>query len=673
MQQPLSLALPQTDWRVPRLSEMPSWRDAKRVAIDVECRDPHLKALGPGCRRDKRENYVCGISFDVEDGPRYYLPIRHELGDNMTEGPTQVLRYLHDQIHDFQGMILGNGINYDQDWLTTEFEREGFENSHSLLDKETVDVQVAAVLIDENEFEYGMDALCARLGFPGKDEKILRDAAWAYRLDPKVDLWRLPARYVGPYGVVDAQRVHQIYRRQEKLLEAEGCSPAGPGVMDCWAMERAVTPICVEMRQRGIRIDVDRLEAMERDAEAVIREEMAKVRDGTGVDLSPEDIWKSEPLARALRVAGYSVPKTDKGADSVVKTLLPKCGWVGKSILRARQWGKIKTTFAPQVREQLINHGDEWRVHVTFHQSRNNDDNAGEGEGKGGKGVRYGRFSSAQFNFQYQPIRNEEFGARWRSIFVADRGCEWVCSDWSQQEPRIGVHYAEMLGLPGAKEFAEEYRKNPALDIHQKLSDISGVKRSIVKNQVNGRLYGEGDVKLACDLGQPIYVDGELQHVSPDELNIIRRTRKFAKLKPGPEAQVMIAEFRKYAPWVEGLVRKASAIAEERGYVWTADGRKCRFKKGPDGKIWKAHKAFNRIGQGSAGGQAKKTIIACRKAGIPIQATVHDEFDFSEPIGDRTWARQVKHLQLTTVVFNVPMKVDVEIGDSWGTIEKVQL
>lgn len=622
--------LPAVDWRPPTISQMPSWSAAKRVSIDVECKDPDLKALGPGVRRD--DCRVVGVAFAIEDGPAHYLPISHTGGDNCD---WDVWGYLRQQFRDFRGTIVGNRLPYDYDWLA--------ENNCDVLRHDCMDVQVLDVLLNEWHMRYDLDSLCARWDLPGKDETVLRETARLYRADPKRDLWRFPARFVAQYGIGDVRRPLQILRRQEAKVPEED-------VQRIWDLERQVTPILVKMRRRGVRIDVCKMLQIEQRALAVETEEIAKIRHATGVTMKVGDVWKQDVVAHALEQGGYSTGA--KG--SVDKGVLARSGEVGEWLKRAREWNKLRTTFCKQVRQHLVDHGGgEYRVHCTFHQLRANDD-----EDDGGRGVRHGRFSSTDFNIQQQPVRHDEFGDLWRSIFVADYGARWCCSDWSQQEPRIAVHYAEQLGLPGAKEFADEYRKNPALDIHQKLSDLSGIERKIVKNFVNGRLYAMGDAKLCRAIGRPVV-----------KKTITRRGEEIVIEVPGPEGQAIIDEFGKFAPWIQGLTKAAMQGAEKRLYVRTMGGRKCRFQRGPDGKIYKSHKAFNRVGQGTAADQAKATLVEADRAGIPIQAIVHDEFDFS--FEDEKQVRELARLQRETMRFSVPMKVDSEVGPSWGELEKL--
>jgi DNA polymerase I-like protein with 3'-5' exonuclease and polymerase domains len=642
--------LPKTTWTPPDMASLPSLRDAKRISLDLECRDPDIKALGPGCRRDPSKNYVVGVAIAIEDGPEFYLPFRHEGGDNLPE--SRVRDYLQQELRPYRGVITGAKLEYDVDWLATP------QLDVNLIDHDLRDTQVADPLIDELQDKYALDVMCQRWGLPGKDEEILRQAAAAYRYDAKGELWRLPARYVGLYGQTDARRPLQLLRRQEVEIEKQGLEQV-------WTLERSITGPLVAMRRRGVRVDMDRVEAISRRALETEIDMLRRVHHATGVQLAPENLQNAGALAVALRAAGYSPPKGGKKntQDSVDKEFLEGCDEIGQWLIRARAWHRIRTFYCRQMWDYAIRGSDgDYRVHCTTNQLKTTDEDSGAGvKGKGkSKGVRYGRTSATDPSLQQAPIRDDEFGELWRSIFVADRGKFWGCSDWSQQEPRIGVFYAEILGLKGAREFADEYRRNPRLDIHQKLADLSGIVRKIVKNYVNGSLYGMGDTKLCRHLNLPV-----VQAMRYGEMRDV----------PGPEGQAIIDQFYKFAPWIKGLTKAAAEAARKNLCVWTYDRRKLRFRVDPaSGRVMDEHKAFNKIGQGSAAGQMKLTFLACHRAGIPIDLIVHDEFDFS--FDDIRVARRVKELQLNTVVFKhaksegVPMMVDLEIGESWGQLKK---
>ena len=105
--------IPKVDWRPPRIADLPSWADAKRVCIDVETKDPDLNRLGPGDFRPG--NHVVGIAFSIEDGATHYLPIRHEGGDNLNV--EHVLEYVRDQCRIYTGSVVGANLGYDMGFL----------------------------------------------------------------------------------------------------------------------------------------------------------------------------------------------------------------------------------------------------------------------------------------------------------------------------------------------------------------------------------------------------------------------------------------------------------------------------------------------------------------------------------------------------------------------------
>src|SRR5690606_41778270 len=91
-----------SQWRPPLLSELPEWKNAKRIGIDCETCDPTLRSLGIGVRRN---GYVVGVSFAIEDGPKLYLPLRHKGGDN-AESPEAALRYRREQAASLTGDLV---------------------------------------------------------------------------------------------------------------------------------------------------------------------------------------------------------------------------------------------------------------------------------------------------------------------------------------------------------------------------------------------------------------------------------------------------------------------------------------------------------------------------------------------------------------------------------------
>lgn len=607
------------------MSSLPSWADAKRIGIDLECKDPLLKKLGPGVRRG---GHVVGISFSIEDGPKHYLPIAHEGGDNLVEA--QVWQYLMDQAREFRGYLVGANMQYDLDYLAEAgvwFERV----------KAFRDVQVADPLIDELHNSYSLRAIAERHGVPGKDEQALREAALAWGIDPKKEMYKLPARYVGAYAIQDADLPLRLLRRQERIIDEQG-------LWQIFDLESAVLPILVKMRRRGVAVDLDRLEQVEDWADERGAEHLALVKDETGVALKLDEMNDSDAVAKPLLELGIELDKTKQGKYSVDADLLRSIDHpVAKAINEAKQMRNVRCKFGNGIREHVV----DGRIHCTFNQLRRTDEERGGDD----RGARFGRLSSTDPNMQQQPARHPEIAPRWRSIYVPEDGMIWAANDYSQQEPRWLVHFAELVGLPKAGDAAERYRTDPETDNHQMMADMIGIKRKQAKEVFLGKCYGMGGGKLCRKLNLPT------MWIHSTRLN------KMIEVA-GAEGDAIIKQFDRELPFVKMLANMCEQQAKQRGFIRTVLGRRCRFPVKANGEFDWCHKALNRLIQGSSADQTKAALVQIDAAGEEPQLQIHDEIDLS--VRDKAHAERVAKIMRECVPANVPFKVDVEIGPSWG-------
>lgn len=624
---------PETSWRAPALSRLPSWRYAKRVAVDVETKDSELTKLGPGCRRPG--NYIAGVAFAIEDGPSFYLPVRHEAGGNLD--PEKVFQYLRDQAKIFKGDLVGANLQYDLDWLA--------EKGVIYCPRFFKDVQIAEPLIDELQFKYSLDAIAGRHGIPGKDEDHMAKAAELFGFPVKKmkeNIWRLPARHVGEYAEQDVRLPLQLLRRQERIIDEQ----------DLWKafeMECRLLPILLKMRRRGVRIDFDKIEQIEAWSTVKEREALKELTRLTGVQLDVSDTTKATALAPCLEAVGITVPKTAKAGLPSIKTEFLKAldHEAGDLIMTAKKFNKLRNTFVRSIRRHAV--GD--RIHCTFNQLRRPRD-----DGSDDQGGRYGRMSCTDPNLQQQPARDPEIGPRWRGIYVPDEGGEWACLDFSQQEPRWLTHYAAISGCTGAAAARDEYRNNPDMDNHQFMADLTGLPRKEAKIIFLGKCYGMGGAKFCRSLGLPT-------KTVPS-----RRLGKLIEVA-GDEGQALLDTFDQKAPYVRELAWRAQQKAGRAGHIFLIDGRRCRFPARSTGGWEWTHKALNRLIQGSSAVQMKKAMVDADEAGFRLQLQVHDEVDLT--IYNRAEAWSLSEVMLNAVECTVPHKVDVEVGPSWGTIEKL--
>ncbi len=623
--------VPSSDWKLPVLSKLPSWKGAKRVAIDVETCDPSIgKNLGVGVRRD---GFIAGISFAIEDGPAAYLPVRHQNGTNLDS--RKVFAYLRRQAKAFKGkgtVIGGANLPYDLDYLSeegVEFQPEFFR-----------DVQVAEPLLDELQHRYALEIVAERYGLPGKDETLLRKAceAWGFK-KPKSDLWRLPPEHVGAYAERDVRLPLQLLRKQERRIDDEGLWPI-------YDLESRLLPVLVRMRRRGVRISHDQLDRVETWSLGQEAEALAEVHRQTGIRVAVGDVWKAAVLAPVLDAIGVQCPLTPSTQKpSVTVELLDALDHPVAGLLkRARKVNKVRTTFVESVRA----HETNGRIHCTLKQLRGADHDDKEGGG------RFGRLSCTEPNLQQQPARDPEIGPMWRAVYIPEDGELWAVLDYSQQEPRWLTHYAYLSKCRGAAEAARRYRNDPNTDNHAMMAELCHIPRKDAKEIFLGKCYGMGGAKMCKKLGLET---AWMTH---------RKTGRDIEIA-GPEGQALIRQFDQRAPYVKELALRCQKKAEQAGFIYTVLGRRCRFPKAPggDGYDW-THKALNRLVQGSSADQTKAAMVAADAEGVPLLLQVHDELDLSVPCVEET--TKLAEIMRDVVPCEVPHRIDVETGPDWGHI-----
>lgn len=622
---------PKSSWAPPKLSSLPSWRGAKRVGIDTETRDPQLTSLGCGARRDGR---MVGISFAIQGGPSHYLPFGHEGGGNLPK--EAVLAYIREQAKEFDGELLGANMGYDADY----FEQAGIH----FRPRRWRDVQVIEPLLDELRLSYSFDSILHHHRLPGKDESLLQEAAAAYGLDPKKDLWRMHSRFVGPYAEADAQRLFALLESQEKQISAQGLDAV-------YDRECQLVPVLIEMRSRGVAVDLEYLDQIERWALAEECQALNDITAMTGVRLGVGDAGKKAALMPIMIANNIKLPKTESGQESITSAVLDgiDAPWAEK-IRRARKFNKLRTTFVQSVRDHQV----KGRIHCTLRQAV-----VQREDGDGSSGARFGRLSCTDPNLQQQPARDPEIGPIWRKIYLPDNGGRWSCLDYSQQEPRWTFHYAELLRCKGAAAIAEQYRKDPNTDSYTLVSKITGRPRDQAKGIFLGRLYGMGGAKYCRQVGLPT--------------RMVKGRRGMVEVA-GPEGQAQLDEFDSRLPLLAEVSRIAMQKAESRGYVMTAGGRRCRFPRDPkSGKIEFAYKALNRVIQGSAGDQMRAAMVLAHEAGIKLQLQVHDELDQTTyGVGSEDETLLLAEIMRNALPCNVPHKIDNEQGPNWGTLTKIK-
>ena len=610
---------PQSEWLPPK--NFPDLSDAKEIAFDLETKDTQLKTRGPGWMTNN--GHIIGVAVAVEGWKGYY-PIRHENGFNFDPG--RVLKWTAKTLSTDSIKIAHNAV-YDLGWLHAE----GIKVNGPI-----VDTMSMATILNENKFSYALNSVGKDLLNEIKDESKLKQAAIDFGVDPKNEMYKLPAIFVGDYAEQDADLTLRLYKTMRVMIDKESLSSV-------YKLEMQILPIVFEMMKRGVRVDVEQAHRYKKTFKNTEKKILDSIFKDTDIAV---DIWAADSVAKVFDKLKIEYPRTEKTEKpSFTKDFLSKHEHpIAQKIVQAREFNKLQTTFL----DTIFKHEKNNRIHASIHQLRD-----------GVSGTVSGRFSYSNPNLQQLPSRNPEIKKKIRGLFLPEEGSVWGSFDYSQQEPRLATHYAFNLGCDGAEDVVNIYNKDPNADFHDIVSKIANISRTNAKTINLGLLYGMGVKKLAEEL-------------------------KFDK----DLVKDFLAKFHKQIPFIKDLSNRVSQYANSTGYVATLKGRKCRFelweptsfgvfkalpfdqakeKYGRHHALQRAgtYKALNRLIQGSAADQTKQAMVDLYNEGMVPLVQIHDELTLSFD-GKKETKNKIIDIMTNCVKLAVPSKVDCETGKSWG-------
>lgn len=625
------------------------------IVLDTENHDPLLKQRGSGWPYDTHGlngGKIIGVAVKCAN-VHTYLPIGH------TEGnldPIKVKSYLSHQLtKDVKQPKIFANIMYDAGW----FAAEGIKMEGVL-----EDVMFQAPLIDENRPNYSLDRLGKDFLNIGKDEDGLLEAGKVLGIkntkkdNVKAHLMRIHPSIVGKYAMQDVEVTDKLWQHFNPIIEAQE-------LQRVYQLEMDLVPMLIAMRMRGVRVDVEQCRLEQKMLVERIATCRRFVEDQTGVKIGSWD--NAMELSKIFDKLGIKYERTEKtDAPSITASWLRGLGHpVADSVLIARKATDINSTF---LENALLGLQENGRVYPNFNSLRKDDDSASGVIGKevksGTKGTVSGRFSSTNPNFQQipSPERDPELGHLVRKLILPEEGDYCHGLDYSSQEPRGIVHFAEVTGCLKARQMADKYRENPDTDFHEEVREMVAThldewkdpaKRKPAKIIGLGIAYGMGGGKLAFSLGLPY-----------TEASFYKGDRKFEYLKAGPEAQALLNLFNDSVPFIKELSNKCQQAVRQKGYIKTPLGRRFRFPRGSNGQYDFLNKALNRLIQGTSADMTKTSLRELWRAGILPMGTVHDENVFSSR--DPKEIAMAKEIMETCFPMNIPSKVDVGSGLNWG-------
>ena len=666
------------------------------VAIDLETYDPDLKDKGSGAVRNN--GWVCGIAI-ATGKQTLYFPLDHQEVKNIPS--KEAWEYLNEKLFQNPNIkkVFHNAM-YDVCWIRKE---SGLMPHGPLLD-----TMVAASIIDENRMKYSLDSLSKDYL---KDKKYKYDlkeksqAAPYFINDPMTNMHKLPYELVKEYAEQDVNLTLRLWRHFEKKLDQEEKVEVGTKnekiktLKSIFELETALFPCLVDMRFKGVRIDVEAAKKFGERLKKTKNNIIEYIKRRTGVKI---EIWAAASIKKLLdklKIKDYKTTPKSNLPQLPKDYLKTHKNHFIRLIARAREFDKAKGTFV----EGLLKFVHEGRIHADINQIR--------GE-KGGTIT--GRFSMSNPNLQQIPAKGF-IGKNMRALFLPEEGCSWGSFDYSQQEPRIVVHYALKLKMKGTEEVVESYQEDPNADFHQIVADMAKIPRITAKTINLGLFYGMGKNKLA------------------QQLNL-----------DYTEAKELFDKYHQKVPFVKQLSSSLQKYAERNKFLYTLENRFCRFdkwepvhkkwnptekrfvikveedKKDKDGKVEKdkdgkakkieveksvpllskedaklhykstradkgyppdkecenfenfyrpafIYRALNKLVQGGAADMTKKAMVLLYKKGILPHIQIHDELCIS--VTDKEQAKKIKGIMREAIKLEIPNKVDYESGPNWGNIK----
>ena len=612
-----------TEWNCPET--FPDLKDAKYIAIDLETKDLDLKSRGSGAIQGRVE--IVGIAVAV-DGWSGYYPIAHEGGGNLDK---RIVLEWFKKVCATDAIKIFHNAMYDVCWIKSY----GIQlNGHIIY------TMVMASLIDENRIWYSLNSVSFDYLGEVKDEKALKEAADSWGIDAKKEMYKLPAMYVGNYAEKDAELTLELFKTLSREIKKQNLT-------NIFDLETQLFPCLIDMKFKGVRVDVQKAHELKKKLSTEEENLIQEIKKETGIETQ---IWAARSIAEVFQKLSLPYETTEKtGAPSFTKNFLSThANPLVKKIAKARELNKAHTTFI----DTILKHEHRGRIHADINPIRSDTG-----------GTVTGRFSYSNPNLQQIPARNKELGTLIRSLFLPEVDHKWGCFDYSQQEPRLVVHYAattEPISFDQSVTKIVEKFKDNSVYFHQTVADMAKISRTQAKVINLGLFYGMGKAKLQAELG----------------------------LQTKAEAEELFNQYHENVPFVRELMNSTSKHAQTSGSIGTLLGRRCRFDKWEPnqfgmhkamsfeeaertygrGRIRRAYtyKALNKLIQGSAADMTKKAMLDLYKEGIIPHIQIHDELDISIQSDDQV--KKIIEIMENAVTLVVPNKVDYESGNTWGDI-----
>lgn len=569
-----------------------------------------------------REATLVGLSFSLQAGEAYYIPLAHALVDDALVSQQlpkdEVLASLKPILQNPKIGKIGQHLKYDAHVLS----QVGIEVNNWLCD-----TMLASYVLNAAATRHGMDDL-ARY-YLQKQTITFEDVAGKGAKQVTFD--QVAISTASDYACEDADITLQLFELFNKKLAAE---PTAKTLLE--QLEIPTAQVLTQMEANGILLNRDFLTQLSAqfDTDIAGLQQTAYSQAGVTFNLSsPKQL--GEILFDKLGIKGGK--KTKTGQYSTSEAVLSKIDHpLVESVLAYRSLTKLKSTYTDALNQQAD--AQTSRVHTSYHQALTST----------------GRLSSTDPNLQNIPIRTAT-GRLIRQAFIAPQGRVLLAADYSQIELRLMAHFSADPALTHAFNAGLDIHSATAAEVMGKtVAEVTSSERRRAKAINFGLLYGMSAFGLA------------------KQLELSRE-----------EAQNYIDQYFKRYPMVLDYMHRTRSQAYKQGYVETLLGRKLYTPDVSSSnrmvKQAAERAAINAPLQGSAADIIKLAMLDVAKV-LPkdnarMLLQVHDElvFECDEVMADQL-AQQIQttmesvlqnHQNTFKVNFSVPLVVEVGRGMNW--------
>ncbi|HPP55620.1 MAG TPA: DNA polymerase I [Anaerohalosphaeraceae bacterium] len=569
---------------------------------------------------DAMRAQLVGMSFSWRAGQGWYLPVRAPAGQKRLP-LEEVRRRLGPILADKSRYKIGQNMKYDMIVLENSGMPVGLQEGRCF------DTMVASYVLAADRSSHSLDMMAR--DYLGLETTPISSLIGKGK--KQISFEQVDTQAACAYSAEDADVTWQLYEYLSARLKAQ---PALQRLFE--TIEMPLVEVLMRMEMNGVCLDTEKLSRLSESMAQMQRELTERIYELAGGPFNIDSTKQlGEVLFDRLGLQSIRAGKTLRSTDADVLEQLAEEHEIIPLILQYRQVEKLRNTYTEKL-GQLVN-PKTGRVHASFNQTV----------------TATGRLSSSDPNLQNIPVRTE-LGRQIRAAFVPEKKTDCILSaDYSQIELRLLAHFSQDAALREA--FAQD------LDIHRFVaSEIYGVPMEQVTGEMRtkakavnfGIIYGQGPFGLARTTGIP-----------------------------QAEAKRFIEEyFRRYGS-IRSFMDRVIEQARRNGYAETILHRRRKItgldSRNPNVRSQAQRLAVNTVIQGSAADLIKAAMIRIHrriereKLPIKMILQIHDELVFELPKSrSQEEARWIAEEMTTAVPLEVPLKVDISIGDSWLTDDK---